>query len=92
MKEHHLYKSVDGQVLLEVPKSLICNYLAYICCVKKKFGKYLEMIKMGSDTFDSNLDLIFLTKRLKMHAITFYKRISSKERRLSAMLANWRPL
>ena len=50
------------------------------------------MTELGSATFQKNLDLIILTKRLKMYAITFYRRLSQKDRKLSARLANLRPL
>ena len=47
---------------------------------------------MGYDNFNYDLDLINLTKRLKLHGITFYQRLSAKQKRLSAQLAGLRGL
>ena len=95
LKDHHLYKSRTGEILLDVHPFLIWNYIGYFCCIcikKTKFSKYKEITELGSATFKKNLDLIFLTKRLKMHSIAFYRRLSQKDRKLAAQLANLRPL
>jgi len=95
LRKYHLFKSEAGDVLVDVPRSLIRDYVAYLVCFcsqNKKFAKYKEIVDMGSQTFDQNLDLIFLIKRLKMNAMTCYQRLTAKERKLAAELANYRPL
>ena len=95
LKSHNLYESETGEILLDIPPFLSRDYLInyFLLCNKNaKFAKYKEIVDQGFSTFDQNLDLIFLTKRLKMHGITFYQRLTARERKLNSQLANLRPL
>jgi len=78
LNDYNLKKTATGEILIDVPKNMTPIYIKHLCCSylcrrKSQFAKYEEIIQHGYLTFDKNLDILFLMRRLKMYSISLYR-------------------
>jgi hypothetical protein len=73
-----LLENEKGDVYVDVPFLLDWHYfrymLLYYCCPErtKRFERYRKLIRTGHDTFEEELDLIRMSKRMRMHGAALY--------------------
>ena len=99
---HNLHIRKNGQIELKVPYFLDWVYLRFlvqtlICsCTKRypnrKFRLYKELSEVGYQNFVSNLDIVRVIRRLRLHGTALHFLLGKTMRNMTGELAFSKPL
>jgi len=93
LKANYLERSVTGEIQTQVVDTLsikiimqeVCRY--FCCrCRKNAFSRHVKLTELGLKRFEEELDLVRLTRRMRMHGILLSFLTNQTEKKLSASL------